>query len=309
MFRFRHIILILIGILGLNLLPVHAQDSQLSETELEHLSIVQAAVDSLLQRKSFHTDVQVAVTQQISAGSGFQAISLNQDISQVMQYDLLTDGNGNISGQDGTMIQNFVVEASGVEVEFDLTMEIILQDMEYFLRITDGSPELRTTFPRGWFRFQDIPTEGFDFSSLESLTSQEAMGIIDFTEDLVISISEMPSETINDQTMRVFALGIDPAFLLESGASGVAFDTSTAFGRGAEAATNAIIENATVFYTIWIGVDDNYVHQMVSNLRVEEVELFLEGENISLAQQSSGTITYTDFDAPVEIRIIDPNEQ
>jgi hypothetical protein len=154
------------------------------------------------------------------------------------------------------------------------------------LQLPEGQEQPQVTIPEGWFNAADLMaqmpegttqanTDPAQFAS--TLVGSLALPI---NAESVTALSELPADTIDGQSMRVFQLTLDPAAVIESSAAGLLnAGMMGGFGgqgggqfqppQGAPADAQAPAgtpnpEDAQVTFAVYVGADDGLVHRIYS---------------------------------------------
>jgi hypothetical protein len=304
--KFRSIVgLLLLAIILPLALPVHAQDKNFSPEEEALIADVQAAIDALFAIGTFQGRTESLITQIIGTSASGQSIELNQIIEQNSDMQVVVGEDAGISQSHGVMTQDLAMTGNlpGLDQNISMELETVFIDGQFYMRMNDGPPEMSTVFPDGWFRPEELNIPGFDFSALGNLSGREALSIYDVSPDTVSAIEEREGTTIDGQAMRVISLVFDADILFEIAGLDSLFDPA-AMGLG-EDFFNDMFEAAIFEYIIYIGVDDGIPHRIdVVNI-ITDMETEVQGQTISLTQDSNSTVTYFGFGEPVDIPIPD----
>jgi hypothetical protein len=189
------------------------------------LEPIASAFQNTLAVSSLHVEAQTMTTIE----GGPQGMGGAQQGSA--SYDLaLGQAGWNLSGSRTTSI-------SFGEMQFESTVQTIVLDGVVYANL-DGMGQMPMggdgqAPPQGWFEVTadtagENPMAGL-VGDVEALAS-EALGGLQFPIDstAITAIAELPTDTINDQPMRVYQITLDAAALIES----IGADAVTPAGMG-----------------------------------------------------------------------------
>ena len=63
----------------------------------------------------------------------------------------------------------------------------------------------------------------------------------------------------------------------------------------------SFLEASTFEYIVYIGVDDGFAHRVDVNSAIDSLTLDVQGQSLTITQDSKSTTTYFAFNDPVEI--------
>lgn len=282
-------------------LPVMAQETTLGEEELGWLAQVQAAMVNLKSLDYFQSTSTQSVQQTLNMGQGSQAMTIDQSISQDLMI-LVDNTDGEIPLVASTLDQVLDMDmGTGVPVNMAMTMEMVMAEGEYLMRYSSLPSELANQYPEGWFEAASRPElSGINFDTLSELTGWESLSLYTFNEEVVLAIKPLPEDTIDGQPMQVFQLIIAPIMLLEVSGLGEMFNTE-AMGVDDQFMTD-LYSKATYSLQVWIG-EDGLLHRMDTVIVIENLETQVQGQALTLSQETQASVIYFDFNIPLEIEI------
>jgi hypothetical protein len=258
---------------------------------------IQAAIANLQGLDYLQSSAEQSMQQSIETNM----MTLDQSVSQTSQIQVdNTDGERPlVASQLEQMISIDV--GQGVPITTALTMEAILDGESYLMRYLSLPPDMATLYPEGWFNAASRPElSGLNFEAIQAMTGWEALSIYPLTEEVVLRIKVLPEEALDGQTMQVFNVIIAPSALLETTGLGAMFDTEQM--GVSEDLIAQLFESATYSIQVWIG-EDGLLHQMESIIIIEDVTTVMEGQAMTLNQETYVVSRYFGFDKPVQIEI------
>jgi hypothetical protein len=300
------IISLLLALLLVALAPVNAQ---FDDDELEALDIVAAAFENVTSSAAVQMEGDLEIYQTIST----QGITIENTILQEI--------TGGWLAEDGAIVASSMLLNQGIEVIIpgapatvgSMVMEMILLEESLYVQISETTGALAGTFPTGWF---DLAT-GSVPAALETLNPEGLMEqarasvLYPINEDTVSAISELdPDVLLDDREARVFALefNMDELAQTDAFAAGLNSLDLESLGVDLEAALDALLADASMSMTIWIGDEDGLVYRIDSELvmNVDLADLGVPGVTSgSLIQSALTSIVYSGFDKPFEIEAPD----
>jgi hypothetical protein len=286
---------LLIMTLVLGLVPAYAQDH--SAEEIEHINLVATAYDALFQLDTLQSQTTQDLDQTIDASG----ISIHQTISQRIHSQIENGEEGFPLAIYSVLEQASSAEAPGVpSQEMILNMEMVFQDGVYLMQVTDMPPEMAAVFPEGWFDPAILSGTGMNFSNLTDLSGRESLSIYPISEETVLRIKELPQEEIDGQAMRVFELVLSPELVMEISGLDSMYDAES-LGEGGEEFLAGMIAGLTFSQRVWIGAEDGLPYRIYFKSLMENVELELQGQAMSITQTAETTTDFFGFNEPVEI--------
>ena len=296
------LILLMAAVCALLISPALAQSA-----DQELIDYVQGALDQFFELDTYSSTGTQNIVQHISAETQGQTIVVDQTIEQILE--------GQVQNDDGTtsmaiqIDQNIAQVIGGQNQDITQTLEIVLVDGELFMRFSNVSPPtMAGMFPEDWVNLADTPNA---FPGAGAINAEQYADVFSsqfkypLTDETVERIKELPGETLDGVDTRVITMVFNGPALFASGEMDQylsAFNTQQ-MGVDMDQLRESMGENAALELTIWIGADDNMIYR-------EDVAMTLAGEmgaiatgidSMSLEQQITGTITFSDFNEPVTI--------
>lgn len=321
----RVTVLFFVFLLLVGTMPTFAQDdTTLSDDELELIAFIEQAYANFDRLEYFSLAVTQTVSQRIDAGA--EGAMENNGTFDVT-YRVQSDRNGEViahlifSTITGTSDMGGVVEDP---IELVMIMENRLLNEMVYARFEFPSEELAEAFGYGdaWYSMSrtefEQQFEGVDISGLDSggLFSQVGQTYKQFfrsiTSESVISIEELPSEIIDNQTMRVFDVQISYLGAIsdeEMEAINEQFSqVNEQVPNFLDDMFNAMDQDTSITSRIYIGVDDSLPYRIITtttNDMANLYALFAQFEpgyaNIEVVVIEETTVNISDFDVPFEV--------
>lgn len=285
-----------------------AQEADFSEEDLENMDFVAAAFDAVLNLSSYTVEGTTLTLQDIATGSGSGAVSVTQEIEQFVTTQATIDDDGVINSAS-TIEQIINSEGGGQRINAEMSMDMIVLDGDIYARVYDTTGVLADVYTvEGWFDVMANP----EILGLDALldmdnftdyaTSQFAYPV---TPETVTSITELDSEEVDGQTLRVFVIEFDIASLAESGDLDQALGafSADAFGSETEDFLDAMVAGMEIKMTISIGEDDGLIYTISGNtdINMEFTGELTGGVPLELVQTTIVELAYTGFDVEVTI--------
>ncbi|RMF81194.1 MAG: hypothetical protein D6737_05745 [Chloroflexi bacterium] len=304
---------LLIVALLLVALPVGAQEGNLSAEEEELLKVVVVGFENFQNLSSFSSEANQTTDQTIVVGRGDGATVVEQSIEQSIS-GRLDGGVGEPLTVEIVIAQDIVIESGALPAtETSQTIDMVVADDNLYVRFRDVTPlAVAAVFPDGWVNVTREPGRipGFEVFDIEQFTN--VMTNLRFfpVNNMVISrITELPSETIDGQTMRVFNVVFDSDVLFASPEVVEAMGLLNAeqLGLDLDLFLETFGANTTLEMTLWIGVDDSMIHRADTITELAEADFgdaFGTGQPLSMTQLVDSSVIYDDFNA--EFKIIAP---
>jgi hypothetical protein len=311
------------------IVAVHAQDA-VDTTSLN--DVVQAYANTLAST-SLHIESQ---TQVDSTNQQGQTTSQKTSAS----FDASKD-------QDTWDVSGHRVTAFNTQAgEVDITTDTIVLGGEVYMQIT-GMPQFQGgqggqqgqgggqfSIPQGWFdatqmaaNNQRVPIGGATDAKTVVSTLLDALNL-PVTAQSVTALKELPADTIDNQSMRVFQLTLDPAIILQSDAAallrgggfggfgglGGGFAGRRPGANGQGQGQGAPAANGTPFptrqppnpadyqitFAVYVGDQDQLIHRIYSVIAVSP-----NADETNAGTRAARTITtqidFTNFNVPVTI--------
>ncbi len=262
--------------MGLIAVTISAQEDELTEQELIHVSYLEAAFQSLNELNSFTIDGKQSMLMTMSMPEGAGTL----DAQIALAWQIVPQQDGNIEAAAGSATMTLAVVTAGTdapeEMSMVMTADTIFLDMKQYFHITIESEDedLNGAYPDMWFEIDmaDYIAEmeqlnggaiDLDFETLSGLVGNEYTSkyVIPVNVDTVRSITEEDSVTRDDVTYRVFSMDIDPRGTIPAEFSsvvtmaelyaeaGLAGDSPEA---GILANLSEILDNLIVQQVIWV---------------------------------------------------------
>lgn len=259
----RKWLMLLLVMLLTGIVPVLARqdDTPLSSEEqvlLDEVSSAFAALDAL---DTYQNEGEVTTTQKSDL--------INTETFQVMQTQVR-----NRAPFNDYYAYTKQSSANGVAI-----IETIILDEILYVRQNEGDWQLSNE------------SSGYEVVTAEffaAVTDKTYMSIFPFDDGTVTDIIELPTDTIDGQTMRVFEITRNEQFVID-----LVIDVLLGFGGDPNEDYSSLFENSTYTQKIWIGVEDGLPH------RVEYALYTFLGEAIDY--ESVGWNRFFGFDEPVTI--------
>jgi len=318
--------LIVIGCLLLALIAVpagaaFAQDGFSPEQEAA-LESARRAVDDFFALETYTVEHTQALHQAIGVGAGEQTITIDQQIDQQGTTVIERQAGSQFDNQSSTVEQTVTQTLSGDEVGQEQivtlaqTLEMIVLDDRAYLRVASDNPQASAFFPEGWQDITESAIPGMELYNMEQLlatTSAEfSAEMFDALFGAVTDIELLEPETINGAAVERVRLVIDPATALSGETSGALRDmfNTAAMPLDVEGLLDLIFTDEDTSYeiTLFLGADDEalYGYDIVLNMDVAipgelVTDPSLAGAEMSLAQESVGTLRFTAQNEPAAI--------
>lgn len=289
------VVLALVGALAVGQVGL-AQES----VDAAALTEVATAFESTRSLDSLHLKSQ-SLTESSGGADGFD-LSL-----QLMQeFDLArTESGWNASGTLVTSSQLPVVGA------LELTSEVITVDGVTYARFIDIPEGLPLELPQEWVDLEQFTAEQGSLPFGPSDNQLLAMLLLPLNEQSVTAITALPADTIDDQTMNVIQITLDPAAVLESEAAsllnvglGARLGGLPAGGNGPLPQRSAVDqtppapEDIQMTFAVYIGADDGLVHRLYTVIQIAPAG---EGDAARPGLQTTTVTDLSRFNEPVEI--------
>ncbi|NWG16195.1 MAG: hypothetical protein HXY41_06125 [Chloroflexi bacterium] len=279
------------------------------------LQIVTQAFEKTRASASLHIERQSII--EITGAQ--QSLSQQESAS----YDAAQGAKGwNLAGKQTS---TFTLQ----DIEIASTIETVILDGVVYLRLTGQrggflsgarqDTQNAPSQPEGWFEASQLSAgQGAPPAGRSGMASADnALGILllPVSADSALTITELPTDTISGQAMRVFQVTIDPQAAIEAGFGGLMMNAGSGLsGRqfnadpnvappdvtpGAEGALQGVPamlnpENLQITFAAYIGQDDGYIHRIYSV--VSTLSDAAPGQVIA-----TSITDFSAFDAPVTI--------
>lgn len=266
-------LILLILISALLIVPVASAQDTLSADEVELLEFVAAAYSNMEALTGYSMQGSQATSQNITSTVGQTEVAIVQVIDQDLRGSIEFLGDGEAATQV-EVIQNIQMDMPNQpQIVVDMTMEFIVVDGVAYVEVRDVAPAaVAASFPRGWI---NLNKDASSIPGMELLNSDQFAGMMtspfvyNLTETTVTGITELDSEEIDGQSMRVFVVVVDVKALLEDEAVAEAMGLFNfeQLGVDMEKVLEAFGEDSSMKLTVWIGIDDNFVHRIDAEQR------------------------------------------
>jgi hypothetical protein len=280
--------------------PVHAQEGELSAEEMELLEFVAASFDNFLAQESYRGHVIMDMTMAIDAVQGGDTLEMDMSISMDVSSQIaLKDGEIAASTEQGTI--DIEIGMTGQSISGSMTMASVQLEDDVWVRVEDATGFATGLYPDNWVNVAENPeafegAEMFNWENLADTGVEQLKASID--DEAVLSIEELEPETLDGQEMRVFEINTDPA--MATGSISDMFDPA-AMGLDPAAMVEAMFEDATLVWRVWINVEDGLPYRFVRDLAVNADFSDLVGFAMIMGVEGSGDVSFFDFNEPAEI--------
>lgn len=296
-------------------------DTGLSAEEQEWLTTITTAHENLQSLDTYHVALDQNIEQTIGMAGmeGMEdmgdmgdmgaagGLSFDQIITQTIDIQVRTNGMDQPNDIYSQIHQTIESTAPGMGSNMELTMETLVLNGKTYLRFTEigqmpqGSG---ASLPENWVEMGDF-SPGSQFLSSESLANlpdqqQRFLNMLD--DETVASIEQLASETLNGQTMDVYKLTWSSGAFDEllAGMMGTG-SLQTQQNQSVQEFMQSLFENASGSQQVWIGTEDGLPHRTVVELVIEEAELTMQQQSMTLSQTTTSTANYQNFNADVSI--------
>jgi hypothetical protein len=299
--RRKTLLCLVIAILALAAWPVHAQEGDLSAGELELLEFVAAAFNNLLAQESYHTYAVMETMMALETEQEGETL----DVYMLMDIDMsrqIALKGGEVAAFTAQGTEDIIIGMAGQILNTSIELEMVQLEDDLWVRIKDATDFAADFFPDHWVNLAENPEtlEGFEIFDWENLVD---VGIDQFTasisEEAVLSIEELESETLNGQKTRVFEINSDPAMATDLLSD--VFDPTTIEGLYADLIFDMMFEDATFAWKVWINIEDELPYRITSDATINADLSDLVGFTMKMNMESSDDTSFFDFNEPVEI--------
>jgi len=269
-----------------------AQDEKdFTDEERELIAFVAAAYENLAAITSYESEVSQSITQDIdTSGTTIKQI-IEQDFVSQIHIDPDEDINRSYTKMEQYMSSDMGL---GSPVEVNAILELVMYDGVLYMRYNEPQPGI----PSGWFDAQDILGSIMNIEQLAQMANP-TLPTYSFSEESILSIEELDSETLDDQEMRVFEIVMDSEYIFTSGAMSNLFDFSS-YGIDTEDMLNEFATGTELTVQIWIGVDDKLPHKVTSDM-TSDITMEVQNISMDLLQNTTSETTLFNFGKPVKI--------
>ncbi|MBZ0297973.1 MAG: hypothetical protein K8L99_35800 [Anaerolineae bacterium] len=272
-----------------------------AQSQDDLLDAVQTALDHFSQQTSYQITGLQSVQQAVTITGGDVTTTIEQSVEQHYSGALSRDAE-NIAAQMTIEQMVHLTSDDNEPLNFSQTLDIIILEDNLYMQVSDVQPEdVVALLPAGWVNLTENPDA---FPGAELMNGDQYISLFTsamnflLTEDMLLTIDELESETIEGQTMRVIEVTFDPALLLDSGALDGLFNAYdyAMLGLNNEVLAATVGQNAQVTTTLWL-TPENDLYRADSALSFAgEVS-----DTVSIDSEIGSSFVYTDFGEPVNI--------
>ena len=293
---------LLLGLTSLPLSTAFAQDFTPEEQKL--IAFVAASFENVLNQKSLKATTESVVSQDMNISDGGQNLDILQNITQEMNVDILSDGDGGVAASYSVLDQNMSMDMGDLgSFEQPLTMEMVLDGTDFYIRYTNVPAESAALFPEGWVTLDEAGgMEMFNQEFFESLTGRRALALYEVNEETVAEIRELDGETVEDVPMRVIEIVWNADALLTVAGIDNMFNAEQ-LGIPLDDFLNEFKEKTISSQRVWIGESDGLPYRIDVVMRAEDLSLTVQTAQVIMTMDMNSTTTYFDFNVPVDIVI------
>lgn len=297
----RIAVFVMLGLLLVGVFSVGAQG--LSEGEMAALADVSAAFEAFLELESYTSAMEQTITQDMSLNMGGRTLQFSNTISQTGTSVIQNTEDGfNMSGK----LEQLITQNMGAGAqEMGWTLDLIVVDGVLYGRVDNAKGMFATMAPEGWINVNEDGADSPIFAGISIEVIQQTYGLTyPLNEETVISITKLEDEELNGRVMRVFDISYNIDALLESGMFAAALGAmGEQPGMTQEELTdliNQMLSGAEFQLKVWVGQNDGLLHRFDSLLKVDSTISF-QGMKMPLVMEVVSAVTFSDFNAPVEI--------
>ena len=322
--------LLLVIALPLSVAPVRAQDG--GDIDSDALQVINDAFTNLEMQETYQSrgesHLEQALTTSMGAG---QSISMSQTVDSTIETQVQTNGPDQPDTIHSVTDQIYNIEFGGMQgmsqtITLEQVFEVLAINEQIYQRYREeptmsgglpgmgGDGMLSGTVPEGWHDPSEVTGSAITTSDLLQQYGSLFTGL---SEENVVSVTELESETINDQEMRVFEIELSAEALREAIPVEAFSMLSQSMGQGmpggggdAQTEMESFIDNyldaLTVTTRVWIGTDDNLPHRIMSETVLEEGTTVDFSQNLTLESSVvSQTFDFINFGEEVDIPMLD----
>ncbi len=204
----------------------------------------------------------------------------------------------------------------GPKDEAEIEAQFILLDNTLYINLDETKSDYRAGVPEGW---QVVGNETLVLTdtliSIDDLMTAlnnarfDATRILDLlnTDDAIQTIETLDDDEIDGQAMQRYFVTLDAAAAVQT----LGLDMTALTADVPSAAIDTLISNATYTIEVWVGADDQLVHQQIIAFSMNET--FAPGTLDGAPEDAAVTYTYTqtntlqltDFGADITIEAPD----
>jgi hypothetical protein len=261
-------------------------------TELENF--VTDAYTNLQSLNSYRVEGRTIGVETLTSDTG----GLDLDMMVAYAYDVIPNGRAEVDDMNGTSDIVLNIAQEGKLQHMAVLLDNVLLDGTIYTLIQEADVAGGLGMPVGeWVESGPVSSEIIP----DDRANSEPFLFYYLVDPLIIqSLTELPSQTFDNQQMRVFEVALDPALLRDLGVisatgigEGTSFNLTASFDGMGQLTTET-----TYVMTIFIGENDNLPHCVEYTFdQVVTTEL-----KAGRADQSiEGVLEYSNFDAPITI--------
>lgn len=300
--------LLLVAVVSAVLWPSQAQAQDgngFSDEEQEWLDYISVAFANFYALETYQYGGEQTLDQIVSAVESPVTVSLT--MKQEYKGDvILPTEEGDLGATSQKIEQNMTMYTGSDPIEQGLTSETVLVDGQFYVRY--AGDDMALGIGEEWINLTENPTAvpGADIINLEKITSVSSSFIpnIVLDEITVNAVTELEGETLNEKEMRVFEVAWNFQALYEANG----FNLKDLFnfesiGLDTEAFIASAYDNAVMTQRIWIGVEDENIHQVALIMNVNAVigAEVTGGVELNLNQKINSTMGFFNFNKPLLI--------
>jgi len=297
----KRALLLLVLMVGVVVGGVSAQEDTISEDELDLIDYVAEAFDNMSDLETVSTEADQTIEQTIEAAGQTIEQTIVQTVTGVTIF-------GDDLALESTVVQEITTVAGFQNITVDMTMDMIALNESLWVRVRDVSAIVANQFPSGWVDLADNPTAipGMEMFDIDQMLQQTNSALnYPITAESVSSIVEADGDEIDGQAMRVFEIAIDWEGFIASDEFEI---IRSMFNPGVgnvdvDAMMEQMFEGATIELVVFIGEDDELVHQVdiVMNIDAAIEDVIPGVDTMDMVQDLVGSYRYFDFNVQVEI--------
>jgi hypothetical protein len=299
-------LILIFGALSPTHQPVQAQDDLQTTLDTINLAYTNAAA---LQSYAAQWNGETAQTTRLSEGENSYIVATTVETTQSAQIE-----GANISSSveqavnQGQTLAEGGAEATGPNLasELELNADLVLIDGRVFINLDATSPEFRAGLPEGWQEARAGVALGINSSvslmdiaaSLDNvqLDAQAISALLNSTT--VTSVEALEDDELDGQAMQRYLLTLNYAEVMKGQ------DVAALLGdfEVSEETLNTLLSGATYTIEVWIGVDDQTVHQQVITFNLTG-EFDAGGVIINVNHEQADTLTLSEFNSDFDISV------
>lgn len=280
-----------------------ACQGELSGSERAHLTTVDSAFQNLMSVKSYYTDTQIILDQDI----GLQGLSVNM----VMTYDIQGTGrmeNGIVKELDMDAVLDSEAGGLGAAAipSSSVSMDMVLVNDDFFARVNSSSGPFDGTPVGRWVNAYDVGLGGVPAQTWRDMFAINGQFPFSFNQRTVNGVDRRADEVIDGVTMRVYALDMNAQEVLTS--SDAIMSQLTGSIAGSDPSTAAFVQDffddyvsgSEIDVVVWVDMDANIIRKMQMFLEYAG-QVSFQGMTMDIDQSATYNYDYSQFDRPVRI--------